>query len=86
MEFTYIVPRVIRVMLVSVGPSICQEDLASIPNIGKGIENMGKFFTSKILGVKVATINSLQGLSVVGFVHLEKRTNPIDKVSNILVT
>jgi len=60
---TNIVPRVVRVVLVSIGPGIRQENFASIANIRKGVENMGELFSGKILWIVVATINSLQALS-----------------------
>jgi hypothetical protein len=83
---THVVPRVTCVMLLSIGPTIRQEDLSSISDIGKGIEDMGKFFTGKVLRVEVASINSLQGLSDASLLRLDKWTNPIDKVSNVFVT
>jgi hypothetical protein len=73
-------------MLLSIGPTVRQEDLSSISDIGKGIEDMGKFFTRKVLRVEVASINSLQGLSDASLLRLDKWTNPIDKVSNVFVT
>jgi len=72
-------------MLVNVRPSICQKDFAGIPNIGKGIENMGELLCRKVLRIEVATINSLQAMSDVDLPHLSQPTNPIDKVSNVLV-
>jgi len=73
-------------MLFSVRPGIRQEDFAGIPNIGKGIENMGELLCRKVLRIEVATINSLQVMLNVDLPHLDQPTYPVDKVSNVLVT
>ena len=55
-----IIPRVLRIMLVSVRPSIGQVNLASLwSHVSEGVENVSKLLSRKILRVEVATINSL---------------------------
>lgn len=56
---SHIVPRVIGIVLVGIRPRIGQENLASIPDISKGVENMGQFFGWEILWIVVAPINGL---------------------------
>jgi len=58
-----IIPRVVGVVLVSVGPRISQIDLARFrANISKGIQHMREFVGRKVLRVKVAAVNSLCSL------------------------
>jgi hypothetical protein len=64
---TDVIPRVGRVMLVSVRPGISQVDFSSLwSNIGKGIEDVGKFLGWEILGVEVSTVDGLYRMSACG--------------------
>lgn len=58
---TDVVPGVGIIVLVSVGPSVTQINLSGIwVNIGKGIQHVSELRCRQILGIEVATIDSLQ--------------------------
>ena len=62
---TDIVLGVGGIVLVSIGPSVCQVDFAGLwSKISKGVENVSKFLVWKILRVEVTTIDSLYPLLV----------------------
>lgn len=61
---TDIIPRVAFVVFVGVRPCICQIHFTRLwSHIRKGIENVCELFCWQILGVVVAPVNSLIGLS-----------------------
>jgi hypothetical protein len=60
-----IVPGVGGVVIVSIGPSVCQVDFAGLWSyISEGVENVSKFLVWKISRVKVTTIDGLYPSSV----------------------
>ena len=55
-----VIPGVGRVVLVGVGPGVGKIDLARLrSHVGKGVEHMSKLLGGKILGIEVASVDSL---------------------------
>jgi hypothetical protein len=55
-----IVPRVVGIVLVGVGPGVGEVHFAAFrTDVGEGVENVGQFVGWEVLGVVVAAINCL---------------------------